>query len=174
MPNWKGPGKDGLQGYWIKNLSNLHGRIAVQMNKILMGDDSLPAWRTLKCTVLYQKDPRKGNAVENYCPITRLLIGVIAEQINNYLKQEKLLQRQGSRGTKDQLLIDKTMLKDCKKRHTNLSFTWIDCKKIYDFIPYSWISEYMELFGIADNVINFWEKNMEQQKLTMKIFGRLM
>ena len=21
MPNWKGPGKDGVQGYWIKNLS---------------------------------------------------------------------------------------------------------------------------------------------------------
>ena len=24
MPNWKAPGKDGVQGYWIKNLSNLH------------------------------------------------------------------------------------------------------------------------------------------------------
>ena len=24
MPNWKAPGKDGVEGYWIKNLSNLH------------------------------------------------------------------------------------------------------------------------------------------------------
>ena len=24
MPNWKAPGKDGVQGYWIKNLSSLH------------------------------------------------------------------------------------------------------------------------------------------------------
>ena len=24
MPNWKAPAKDGVQGYWIKNLSNLH------------------------------------------------------------------------------------------------------------------------------------------------------
>ena len=36
MPNWKAPGKDGVQGYWINNLSNLHGRIAIQMNKILL------------------------------------------------------------------------------------------------------------------------------------------
>ena len=38
MPNRKAPGKDGVQGYWVKNLSNLHGRIAIQMNKILMGE----------------------------------------------------------------------------------------------------------------------------------------
>ena len=44
-----------------------------------------------------------------------------------YLEQEKLLPEeqkgctQGSCGTKDQLLIDKTVLKDCKKKHTNLS-----------------------------------------------------
>ena len=37
--------------------------------------------------------------------------------------------RQGSRGTKDQLLFDKTVLKDFKKRHINLSMTWIDYKK---------------------------------------------
>ena len=46
MPYWKAAGKDGIQGYWIKNLSNLHERIADQTKKILMGDDSLPAWMT--------------------------------------------------------------------------------------------------------------------------------
>ena len=84
MPNWKTPGKDGIQVYWIKNLSNLHKRITVQTNKILMGDDSLPAWMAHGRTVICQKDPRKGNAVENHCPIKclplmwNLLAGVIA------------------------------------------------------------------------------------------------
>ena len=64
MPNWKAPGKDGIHGYWIKNLSNRHERVANQTNKILMGDDSLPAWMTHGLTVLCQKDPRKGNAIE--------------------------------------------------------------------------------------------------------------
>ena len=104
-----------------------------------MGDDSLPAWMMHGRTVLCQKDPRKSNAIENYRPVTciplmwELLTGVIAEEMYDYLEQEKLLPedqkgcRRRSRGTKDQLLIDKTVLKDCKKRHTKT-----DYKKAYD------------------------------------------
>ena len=95
MPNWKAPGKDGAQGYWIKNLSNLHERIAIQMNKILMGEDSPPAWMTYDRTVLCQKDLKKGNAAENYRPITclsrmwKLLTAMIADETYNYLEREK-------------------------------------------------------------------------------------
>ena len=138
-----------------------------------MEDDSLPARMTNGGTVLCQKDPKKDNAVENYQPITclqlmwKLLTGVIAEDMYDYLEQEKLLPeeqkgcRRGSRGTKDQQLIDKAVLKDCKKSHTNLSMAWIDYKKAYDFVRHSWINECMKLFGIADNERNVLEKSME-------------
>ena len=53
VPNWKSPGKDDLQGYQIKNFSNLHEQIAVQTKKILMEDDSLPAWMAHGRTVLF-------------------------------------------------------------------------------------------------------------------------
>ena len=36
-------------------------------------------------------------------------------------------------------LLDKIGLNDCKKRHTNLEMTWMDCKKPYVMIPHSWI-----------------------------------
>ena len=39
MPNRKSPGKDGVQGYWLKNLTLLHAHIAVQLNQILDGKD---------------------------------------------------------------------------------------------------------------------------------------
>ena len=87
--------------------------------------------------------------------IWKFLTGRIAEEMYDYLEQEQLLPEEqkgcqrGSRGTKDQLLIDKTVLKDCKKMHSNLSMAWIDYKKVYDFFPHSWINECMELFGIA-------------------------
>ena len=42
--------------------------------------------------------------------------------------------REKSRGNKDQLLIDKTILRDCRKRHTNLGMAWIDYKKAYDMV----------------------------------------
>ena len=49
----------------------LQGRMVFKvMNKILMGEDSPPAWMTYGRTVLCQKDPRRGNVAENYRPIT--------------------------------------------------------------------------------------------------------
>ena len=43
--------------------------------------------------------------------------------------------RKNSRGTKDQLLIDKAILKNCQRRHTNLSMAWIAYRKAYDMAP---------------------------------------
>ena len=146
IPNWKAPGRDGVQGYWIKNLSSLHERVSSQMNRILMGEDDLPEWMTHGRTVLCQKDPQKGNTADNYRPFTclplmwKLLIVVIAEEMYSYLEREKILPeeekgcKRGSRGTKDQLLIYKTFLKDCKKRHTNIPMAWIDYRKAYAII----------------------------------------
>ena len=42
---------------------------------------------------------------------------------------------------KYQLLIDKTVLKACKKRHTNLSMAWTDYRKAYELVPHSWVNE---------------------------------
>ena len=103
----------------------------------------------------------------------KLLIGVIAEEMYNYLEREKILPeeqkgcKRGSRGTKDQLLIDKTVLKDCKKRHTNLSMAWIDYGKVFDLVPHSWVNECMEMFGTAENLRTFLQKSMQQCRLPL-------
>ena len=82
----------------------------------------------------------------------------------DYPEQEKTLPeyrkgcRRGSHGTKNQLLINKTVLKDCYKRHLNLSMTWIGYKKPDDFVPHSRINECVELFEIEDNVRNTLER----------------
>ena len=85
----------------------------------------------------------------------------------NYLEHDKLFPeeqkgcRQENCGTKDQLIIYKTMFKDWKKRHTNLYMAWIDYKKACEFLPHSQINECMKLFGIVDNVRNFLKKSMK-------------
>ena len=135
-------------------------------------------------TVLCQKDLQKGNTADNYQPTTclllmwKLLTGVIAEEIYNYLEREKVLPeeqkgcKRGSRGTKDQLLIDKKVLKDCKKRHTNLStMVWIDYRKAYDPVPHSWVNECMEMVGIAENLRTFLQKSIQQWRLLLTTNG---
>ena len=127
MPNLKAPGYDGVQGFWVKRFDKMHERIATQLNEILEGTKEIPSWVTYGRTVLCQKDPAKGNSVENFRPITclplmwKLLTGIISEDMYCFMKNENLLPeeqkggRRKSRGTKDQLLIDKTILKDCRK-----------------------------------------------------------
>ena len=73
-------------------------------------------------------------------------------EIENVLPSEEKGCHKVSRGTKDQLLIDKTVLRDCKKRHTNLDIAWIEYKKTHDLVPHSWIGECLNMFGVANNV----------------------
>ena len=68
-------------------------------------------------------------------------------------------------------MIDKTVLKDCKKRHTNLSMAWIDYRKAYDLVPHSWVNEYMDMFGIAENLRMFLQKSMQQWRLSLTANG---
>ena len=94
--------------------------------------------------MLCQKDPVKRNSVVNFRPITclllmwKLLTGVISEDMHCFMENENLLPeeqkscRRKSRVTKDKLLIDKTILKDCGKRKINLATVWIDYRKTYD------------------------------------------
>ena len=179
MPNRKAPGHDGVQGFWIKRLNKIHGRIAAQLNEILEGTKEIPAWMTYGRTVLCQKDAAKGNSVENFRPITclplmwKLLTGIVSEDIYCFMENENLFPeeqkgcRRKSRGTKDQLLIDKAVLKDCRKRRANLAMAWIDYKKAYDFVPHSWIIECLDMLGIAENVRTFLENSMKNWKLRL-------
>ena len=36
MPNWKSPGPDLVQGFWLKNFSSLHERVRLQLKQCLI------------------------------------------------------------------------------------------------------------------------------------------
>ena len=137
IPNWKNSGSDGVQGYWLKKLTALYERTSKQMDNIISNTEYIPKWMTAGNTVLCQKDPSKRNVVNNCRPtlclplMWKLMTGTIAESIYNFLDLNDKLPveqrgcREKSRGTKDQLLIDKMILCNCRKRHTNLGIAWI-------------------------------------------------
>ena len=162
-----------MHGYWLKEFCSLHERLAVQLDACLSAGD-VPVWMTKGRTSLILKDKNKGNIVTNFRPITclpmvwKLLTGMLSEKIYCHLESIHLLPqeqkgcRNGSRGTKDQLLIDKMVMKNCcKSRLTNLCLAWIDYKKAYDMVPHSWLLQCMEKFKISDEVIALLEKSME-------------
>ena len=60
MENWKAAGPDGVQGYWIKKLTECHERIAEQLDSLLGDGREIPGWMIYGKTVLCLKDPEKA------------------------------------------------------------------------------------------------------------------
>ncbi|XP_063956544.1 uncharacterized protein LOC135154347 [Lytechinus pictus] len=185
MAPWKAAGPDGVQAFWVKRFTNLHERLSMQMNEIVVNGNP-PNWMTKGRTVLIPKDPTKGNIPSNYRPITclpilwKLLTGIISEEIYQHLDDQAILPweqkgcRKGSRGTKEQLCIDKGIMKDSKKRKTNLAMAWIDYKKAYDMVPHSWIIESMEMLGVADNIRRFLITSMTRWRTKLESNGEVL
>ena len=75
----------------------------------------------------------------------KLLTGMIEDEIYGHLERSSFLQkeqngcRRVTRVTKDQLLIDTTIFKNCRKAKRNLAMEFIDYKKAYDMVPHSWL-----------------------------------
>ena len=163
ISNRKASGPDGVQGFWFKSMTNLHDRLAKHLQNCL-NTVIVPSWMTKGRTVLIMKDSNNGGVTSNYRPITclpimwKLLTGIIGDEVYGHLGRSSLLQneqkgcRRGSRGTKDQLLIDKTILRNCGKAKRNLSIGFIDYKKAYDIMPHSWLKETLKMVGVADNI----------------------
>ena len=70
------------------------------------------------------------------------------------------------------MLIEKAILKDCKRRHTKLGMAWRDYRKAYDMVPYSWIGECLEMSGIAVNVRQFLLSSMKKWKTELTSCGQ--
>ena len=43
IPNWKAPGPDGVQRFWIKKLTSLHERITSQLNDVITNEKEIPS-----------------------------------------------------------------------------------------------------------------------------------
>ena len=182
IPNWKAPGSDELHGYWLKNFRALHQRMAEQLQHCI-NNHQAPEWMTTGRTALVQKDKSKGNVASNYRPITclpimwKLLTGIISERLYNYLEETKTIPHQQKgcrrkcRGTKGQLVIDKMVMMNSKRRKTNLSMAWIDYKKAFNMILHSWLIECLEIYGAEKNTIRFPKNTMPNWKTILTSSG---
>ena len=139
MTNWKSPGPDLVQGFWLKSFSSLNERVqSVAAKRMLSG--FVPSWLTRGRTSLLQKDKSKGNVASNYKTNNSFAINVeVTDRCNcrsviAHLDQEKFLTeeqkrcRKGSKGTNDLLYVDRAEIKEVKSRNKNLAMAWIDYK----------------------------------------------
>jgi len=89
MSNWKAPGPDGVQCYWFKEFVCLHKPIVNALQRCIV-EGNVPEWIVTGRTGI-QKDSAKGTETSNY-------------------RRER-----ETREVKDQLFIDKAILKEVKR-----------------------------------------------------------
>jgi hypothetical protein len=128
--NWKSPGNDQIQNYWLKAFPATHRHIAKNFNAIIEEPEKAPEWLTTGISYLISKSG-DNKEVRNYRPIQCLttmyktLTGIITKRISTHFEEQSLLPARqtgchpGSTCCKDQLIISKAICEDCRRRNKN-------------------------------------------------------
>ena len=173
IANWKAPGLDQVQNFWLKYLVALHPILAKLIDHIIIEPEDETEWMNVGPTVIIHK---KGptNITKNYCPITclptyyKLLTLIFTDLVYDHVTTNEILPleqkgiRRKSRGCKDQLLLGRAITEDARKRRNNLIVMWISYKKPYDSVPHSWLIAVLKLYKINTHIINFITHTMKK------------
>ena len=178
--NWKSPGPDRLPNFWIKQFKSLHNSMAEAYSEIIKDPKQTPDWLVEGATNLLPKK-EETSIPKNYRPTAclpttfKILTSVITDRLYSHLEREAIMtpeQRGGKKdsyGCKDQLMINNSILENCKKRKQNLLTAWIDYKKGFDSEPHSWILKCLQMCKIYPILITFIEESMSQWKTNMTL-----
>ncbi|KAI5738482.1 hypothetical protein M8J77_007684 [Diaphorina citri] len=180
MQNWKAPGHDSIQNFWIKRFDALHPQLLKNINLILHGEVEMPLWMTQGSTILLPKT-NDTKAVKNYRPITclsglyKLFTALISKKVyahlieNNIFPAEQKGCAQKSLGCKEALILNKAVMKNAKSKNKNLAMGWIDYKKAYDTIPHDLIIHLLRIYRINHKIIKVCQNMMANWCTKLKI-----
>lgn len=166
--NWKSPGKDGIHNYWYKKLTSIHPKMASLFNEVLLDPSRMPAFMTEGMTYLIPKDT-SVSCVSNFRPITclptiyKILTSVIVGKTYQHCDNNSILTVEqkgcgiGSKGCKDQIIIDSVVVGQATHKCRNLSMAYIDYQKAYDSMPHAYLLDILKLYKFSKNIITFFE-----------------
>ena len=73
---------------------------------------------------------------------------------NNIITPEQAGGKKGVWGTTEQLLLNKTILKEVKSKKRNLYTVWLDYRKAFDSVPHQWLIRALKLAKVPNKIIN--------------------
>ena len=165
----KSPGRDLIIGYWFKKLTFYIEPLANLYQNPFEGLTTLPDWLTLAKTILL---PKNGHtqAAKNYRPITclNLTYKLYTSCLNNFLEHhcrinniitvEQAGGKKGIWGTTEQVLINKSILKEAKTLKRNIYTVWLDYQKAFDSVTHEWLLRSLKLAKVPPQLISAIEK----------------
>ena len=111
--------------------------------------------------------PKEGEwSRANYRPITcmntvyKAITTTLINPMNQQLEEHQLIQRdqrracEGTDGTLDNLLIDKTVLEDARDHRQNMACAWVDVRKAYDSVDDKVLRIVLQMHKFSVTLIN--------------------
>ncbi|KAL1448298.1 hypothetical protein WDU94_008925 [Cyamophila willieti] len=172
LSNWKSPGMDNIQNYWIKYLTNCHNVLAKQFQECVQDPKKMPSFLTEGITYMIPKSEKIDDPAM-YRPITclptmyKVFTSIMKMKIydhisrNNIMSEEQIGSRSSTFGTKESLTIDTIVCKQAKEKCRNVCVAWIDYMKAYDSVPHSWLIKILEIYKVDKTIISFLQHNMK-------------
>ena len=167
--SWKSPGPDKLPYCWIKQFKSLHKPMAIAYSVVINDPEQIPEWKKEETWI-----------PKNYRPIAclpttfKILTSVITDRLYNHLENESIMTNEQAGGKKDcyrckeQLMINNTILENCKAKKKNVSTAWIDYNKAFNSVLHSWILRCLQMYKIHPVLIEFIEQSMNHWKTNIK------
>ncbi|XP_030750616.1 uncharacterized protein LOC115878300 [Sitophilus oryzae] len=96
--NWKAPGDDKIQNYWLKSFTSIHKPLTNIFQNFVQGTEAIPSFLTQGVTYLKPKGTDTANP-SKYRPITclsttyKLLTAIITTKINTHLQNNNHIRR---------------------------------------------------------------------------------
>ncbi|XP_067129392.1 uncharacterized protein [Centruroides vittatus] len=171
LMNWKSPGIDKIQNYYIKCLTSVHKYFAVLFTNIISGKEMLEDWFTTGKVILIPKNENTEDP-ENWRPIAclpsmyKLLTAILADVLygccheNGIIAEEQRGCRRRTRGCKDHLMVNKAILEDAHQSQKNLSMAWTDYQKAYDSVSHEWLLKILDIYKCPSVVKRFLQMTM--------------
>ena len=152
----KSPGKDLIIAFWFKKLHFYRDGPTELYQNTYEGNNILPLWLTETKRTLTAKNEQTENA-KNYRPIaclnltykihTSCLNIFLTDHCdqNNIITSEQVAGKEGVWGCVKQLLLNKAVLSEVKKKRQNIFNVWLDYKKAFDSVPQEWLLYALQL-----------------------------
>ena len=124
--------------------------------------------------------PKKGNAKEcsNYQTIalishaSKVMLKILQARLQQYVNHEFLVVQAGfrkGRGTRDQLVNIRWIIKKAREFQKNIYFCFIDFAKAFDCVDHNKLWKILKEMGIPDNLICLLRNLYEGQEATVRI-----
>lgn len=164
LHNWKQPGPDKIHNFYYKYITILHQPLLRIINTYI--DNPFQINNNISQGITYLK-PKSTTITQpsQFRPITclntgyKLFTSCITMLINEHCHANDIIAieqkgcGQGTKGCKDQLIIDSIITNQALKNKKNMHAAFIDYQKAFDCIPHSWLQHVLRIYKIHPKII---------------------